>query len=66
MSETVLRLVVLVVVIVGGPGCVQLVQSIVFVIEFLCAWSVLCISIGCLMLIPTIGMVCHVGHYGYH
>ena len=64
-SETVLRLVVLVVIIIVGPGCVRLVQSIVFVIEFSCAWDVLCISIGCLMLVHMTGMVHCTGHYGY-
>ena len=51
MSETVLQLVVLVVNIIVGPGCVRLVQSVVLIVKFWHAWGVLSISIGCLMLV---------------
>ena len=66
LSETVLQLVVLVVNIIVGPGCVRLVQSIILIIKFLRAWSFLSISISCLKLVHATDTVCCIGHYSCH
>ena len=54
LTETVLQLVVLVAIVIVGPGCVRLVRSIILVIKFSCAWRILSIPIGCLGLFHVI------------
>ena len=63
--ETMLQLVVLDVAVTVGPGCERLVRFIVLVVEFLCAWRILYISIVYLGLSTGIGTVGRIGHYCY-
>ena len=65
LTETVLQLVVLVAAVTVGPGCVRLVCSAVLIIEFLRAWIVLHISIGCVGLFITVGTISRIGRYCY-
>ena len=64
-TETVLWLVVLVVIVIMGPGCVWLVRIIVVVIEFLCAWIILPISIVFMGLSAVTGTILSFGRYCY-
>ena len=66
LTETVLQLVVLVAAAVMGPGCVQLVQIVVLVIEFSCVWIVLHISVVIVGFSAATGTVLRVGRYCYH
>ena len=66
LMETVLQLVILVAVVIVGPGCVRLVRSIIFVAKFSHAWRNLCSPSGLLELFHVFGMICHTGRYGYH
>ena len=65
MRKLVLRLVVLVVAVVVGPGCERQVQFIVLVIEFLRALGVSCSFVVYLNLAFVIGTVGRIGHYSY-
>ena len=65
LMETVLRLVVLVVIVIMGPGCVRLVRIIVVVVEFSHVWIILTISIGFLGLSAATGMILRFGCYCY-
>ena len=65
LAETMLRLVVLVVAVVVGAGCEQLVQFVVLVVEFSCAWRILYISIVYLGLFTMVGTVSRIGRYCY-
>ena len=60
-AETVLRLVILVVAVTVGPGCEQLVQFIVLVVEFSRAWGISCSFIVYLDLFFAIGTVGRIG-----
>ena len=62
LLETVLLLIVLVVNIIVGPGCGQLVQSNILVIGSLRAWISVSIPIGCLWLVCMTGTIRHVRH----
>ena len=64
-AETMLRLVVLVVTVIAGPGCERLVQFIILVIEFSRAWivsSIFIVSLGLSAVIRTVGRI---GRYCY-
>ena len=63
--ETMLQLVLLVVAVTVGPGCKQLVQFIILVIEFSRAWGILYNSVVYLGLSTAIGTVGHIGCYCY-
>ena len=65
LTETALQLVVLVATVIMGPGCVRLVRIVVIVMEFLCAWIVLPISIVFVGLSAATGTILHIGHYCY-
>ena len=64
-AETMLQLVVLVVAVTVGPGYERLVRFIILVVEFLCAWRILYISIVYLGLSTAVGTVGRIGHYCY-
>ena len=66
LTETMLRLVVLVVVVIMGPGCMRLVRIVIVVIEFLRAWIILPISIALMGLSAATGTILHFGCYCYH
>ena len=63
--ETCVTTVVLAAIVVVGLVCVQLVQSIVPVIEFSRAWRIVSISIGYVKLFTAVGKIRHVGRYSY-
>ena len=56
---------VLVVAVVVGPGCEQLVRFVILVIEFSRAWGVSCSFVVHSDLLFVIGMVGHIGRYSY-
>ena len=60
-----LRLVVLVVTVTAGPGCERLVQFVVLVIEFSCAWGISCSFVVYSGLFSVIGTVGLIGRYYY-
>ena len=61
-----LRLVVLVVTVVVGPGSERLVRFVVLVVEFSHAWGVSCSFVVYSDLLFVIGTVGHIGRYSYH
>ena len=65
MRKLVLRLVMLVVAVVVGPGCERLVQFVVLVIEFSRAWEVSFSFVVYLSLPFVIGTVGRIGRYSY-
>ena len=65
MSEMVLWLVLLVVVIVGVCGVIQMVRSVVLVIDFLLTCGVMVISIGYPVRVWVTVMMSHSGHVSY-